>query len=346
MRRLYKLIALSLLSVTAGMYVGSGAKAWAAGTQDQSPKFTGTFLQLLPASHSQWTTTHWSTLFTHLKALGVEKLIIQWSVYNDSVAFPFEETLPVIGSELKTIMDLADRFKIPLYFGLNYDPAYWKRVEKDAPSVKFYLEKLGQKNTLLAKKLTSILHNHPSFGGWYITDEIDDVNWNNKDKRELIINYLKFLSHELHQLAPGKPIAISGFSNASLSPENLTQFWYEILTKTAIDDVLFQDGVGVNKLSIDKLPGYLDAVMQAAIFAHKNYHVVVEVFKQVSGDPIDNKPFKAIPASEERLQKQVKIASDYSPELFAFGIPEYMTPEMGDQARFLFEKFKIPIESK
>jgi hypothetical protein len=307
--------------------------------QSKPLHFSGTFLQLVE-SRSQWTLSQWARLFCYFRTLGVRKLIIQWSAFNDqNSTFPYGPGLPAIRPELKTILELADQYKIKLYVGLNYDAGYWKRIGLDVHSVKTYLQNLNEKNAQLARILAPLLQAHRSFSGWYLTDEIDDVNWNTKEKRELLVNYLQSLSGQLHQLTPDKKVILSGFSNAALSPEQMTEFWYEILSRTPVDVVLFQDGVGVHKLTLEQLPAYVDAIHWAAEFAHKKFDVIVEVFQQIAGAPINKQPFKAVPAPLERIRKQMKIAALYSPELWAFSIPDYMTPDAGDDARHLFGYF-------
>ena len=305
----------------------------------QPPEFSGTFLQLLPDIHKNWTTSQWKTLFSRFKALGLRQLIIQWSAYNDEKSFPFKSQEPTPFAELETIFKLADEFNISILAGLNYDSAYWRRIGQERHTVNNYLEALREKNVQLAHTLANSFRRHPSFSGWYITEEIDDVNWNSAAQRENLIGYLQPLTSQLRLITPNKTIAISGFSNAALKPVALTELWREILAKTSIDTVLFQDGIGANKLTLTQLPDYLNAVYSAAKSNQKHFKVVIEVFKQTAGFPLDKKEFKAAAAPLERVLKQMQIASAYSPALLAFSIPEYMTPEAAGEAPCLFKAF-------
>jgi Domain of unknown function (DUF4434) len=304
------------------------------------PVFSGTFIQILPNTHDHWTQGQWAKLFSHFEALGVHQLIIQWSAYNGQTSFPFEANAPALVSGLDTVLTLADQHNMQVYLGLNYDLAYWDRVGKTPQSVNNYLQHLGEKNVQLAQDLMHLSQSYRSFSGWYLTEEIDDINWNSPEKRAILIHYLQALIVQLHQLTPDKPVILSGFSNAALSPFKLTKLWHEIFSKTGLDIVLFQDGIGVNKLSLKQLPDYLAAVSWAARLNDKKFQIVIEVFKQISGTPINKKPFLAVAATPVRVKKQMQIAWVYSSELIAFSIPEYMTPDAGTEAQLLFENFR------
>lgn len=343
-RRYYTFTALAMLIYIAGMQSLYAGQQCDAIENPKSLRFSGTFIQLLPEIHNKWTLSQWSRLFFSFKALGVRQLVIQWSAYNNQDSFPFGQQAPAVRSELDTLFILADQFDMSIYVGLNFDPMYWSRIEQDSQSVRKYLQSLSEKNVQLAQALVESSQTHQSFSGWYITEEIDDINWNASEKRSILLAYLQSLGVQLHQLTPNKPVAISGFSNAALPPFNLGQLWHEIFSNTAIDIVLFQDGVGVNKLTMKQLPDYFSAVNSAARFNHKKFQVVIEVFKQIAGTPLNDKTFKAVAASPERVLKQMEIASVYSPELLAFSIPEYMTPDNGSGGQCLYDNFRMPLD--
>jgi hypothetical protein len=63
---------------------------------------------------------------------------------------------------------------------------------------------------------------------------------------------------------------------------------------------------------------------------------VVELFQQTR-----TKPFRAQPASWERVAQQLKIAASYAPDgIMAFSVPEYMTPLGGPEADNLFKAYR------
>jgi Domain of unknown function (DUF4434) len=341
-RKLYYFAVISLLLLLVTACGSIFRKQCMAFLNPTPPHFSGTFIQILPDVQAHWTANQWSILFDHLKALGIQNVVIQWSAYHEENTFPFENKAPTPLLALGSVIQLADQFNMQVYVGLNYDGHYWHHIEKEPPLVAQYLQNLGRQNALLAQNLMSHFSKHPSFAGWYITDEIDDINWNTPDRRPLLITYLGTLAKQLHELTPNKPVMLSGFSNAALTPFDLKQLWYDILHKTSVDSVLFQDGIGVNKLTLAQLADYFSAVQSAAQTNHKSFDVVIEVFKQIAGEPINTHEFKAISATPQRVTEQMTIAADFSQRLFAFSVPEYMTPEMGSEAQQLYDHFRLP----
>jgi len=106
---------------------------------------------------------------------------------------------------------------------------------------------------------------YSSFKGWYISEEIDDINWRSFESQQVLFHYLEKLTKHLRVLTPDKQVALSGFSNGALSPDSFQTFWSELLVRANVDTVLFQDGIGVNKLQLDNLHHYLKAMRNAAL---------------------------------------------------------------------------------
>ncbi len=166
------------------------------------------------------------------------------------------------------------------------------------------------------------------------------MNWRDEESSRILIEYLDILSEYLRSLSPGKAVAVSGFSNAVMSPQDLRIFWQGILRGTAIDTVFFQDGIGVHKLDLDNLPKYLEALRWACSKESRQLEVVVEVFSQTAGVPVSDGIFAAIPAPLSRIKDQLMIAKRYSSKVIAFSVPEYMTPLGGSQAENLFNEYR------
>lgn len=305
----------------------------------RKPAFLGTFIQIIPNVHKTWTTNQWVVLFDHLNKLGIKKLVVQWSVYNDHISFEGDQKNSIIVPGLEHVLTLADQHHMQVYLGLNYDASYWKNIEKDHKFVENYLQQLEKKNIQLANKLSVLWKTHDALSGWYLTEEVDDINWNNAERRSYLIHYIDSLTSVLHRLTPKQPVLVSGFSNAVLKPDKLADLWSAVFSKTGVDIVLFQDGVGVKKLTLEQLPTYFNAISQCAKLHNKKINIIVEIFEQTSGYPINNAVFKAVAAPSDRVKKQMQIASKYSSELFAFSIPDYMVPYAHNQAKSLYEYF-------
>ncbi len=300
----------------------------------QAPHIEGTFIQLW-SDHAQWTEGEWKKLFGYFRRLKINQLVVQWTVY-DEVTFP---------SVLEKILSLSDSAGIKVLVGLAHHSDYWKKIQQPPEQVENYFKKKLARSQSIAQLLLPSVQKHASFAGWYIPEEVDDVNWKSEKAQLVLFAYLRDLSAHLKELTSDKLVAISGFSNATMSPPVFGKFWESLLEGSEIDVVLFQDGIGANKLLLEELPIYLEVIREATKKSSAQLQVVTEIFAQVAGQPVDNEPFQAIPAPLSRIKEQVRVASAFTPHLVAFSIPEYMTPLGGRRARKLFSDYLNHIKS-
>jgi hypothetical protein len=295
----------------------------------------GTFLQLT-ADHGEWTREKWNALFGYFKQLGLSQLVIQWTVYDDLAFYPAGGFRQVSNPPLPLILDLADKSGMKVMVGLAHDPAYWEKIKSQPMVLEVYLQRLRLRSLAAARELAPMAASRPSFQGWYLPEEIDDVTWPEAGARALLFTHLKETASQLKLLTPGARIALSGFSNARLDPQALGRFWGALLEAAPLDLVFFQDGIGTGKLGLDFLPLYLDSVRRSVAGRGRKMQAVVELFHQVS-----EHPFRARPAPWPRVLQQLKLAGQYSPAgLIAFSVPECLTPLGGPEARQLFDTYR------
>jgi Domain of unknown function (DUF4434) len=301
-------------------------------------QLTGTFIQLL-SPHTAWSTTQWNHLFQELKRLKIKRLIIQWTAHQQTYFFPSPHHLNNHPT-LEYLLQAADEIHIDVWVGLVEEPDFWKKISDETPVRSRYLQELLAQSSVVAKELVPLLKPHPSFKGWYITQEIDDLNWRTTAHQALLFQYINALSTQLKRLSPNTPIAISGFVNKGTDPAFLEDFWNALLLAApAIQEVLFQDGIGVHKQSFQSLPPYLQAMQRATNKTSRKLNTVVEIFEQTQGYPINNLSFQAIPATVDRIQEQLVLASLYSEESIGFSIPEYMLSSTDAAQKILYQQY-------
>jgi hypothetical protein len=301
----------------------------AAGAAEVSrPALRGTFIQLLD-HHRDWTEAQWQRLFADLQGAGIEEVYVQWSVFDRGTALPLE-----------ALLGQADAADMRVWVGLVHDPAYGESIRSDTAFLDGYLRRLRQRSLATARDLLPGLRPHTAFQGWYIPEEIDDVNWLSATRKNLLARHLRSLAAGLKAMTPEKGVAISGFSNAHLAPAILEKFWRELLTAADIDRLLFQDGIGAQKLRLAELPLYLQAVRRAALASGRELQVIVELFRQTTSPTAEGGSFAAVPAPFERILAQMRIAAAYETAgIVAFSVPEYMTPAAGPAAGGLFAAY-------
>jgi tetratricopeptide (TPR) repeat protein len=302
-------------------------------------RFAGTFIQPL-RTHAAWHTQDWANLFRYFKELQLSHVIIQWTVYDDLAFYPTTHGRPIPNPPLETILHLADEAAMGVYVGLVAESQYWAHMRQPLSQVEKYLGRLRSHAVSVARELLPTVAQHPSFQGWYIPEEIDDTTWRPPDWRAVLSTHLHRLSAHLHALTPTKRIALSGFANGHMDPQAFENFWSGLLQRAAIDVVLFQDGIGVKKLGFHELELYLAAMRNATQAHQRTLEIIIEIFEQVAGPPLDDQPFRAVPADLKRIRQQIEAAAAFAPALVAFSIPDYMTSYGGSDAEHLFETYK------
>jgi hypothetical protein len=296
------------------------------GNPEKQPLLNGTFIQLVDQNGS-WNRDRWERLFDSFDAIGVRQVVIQWTLHDKKAFFvtkTFEQTpLP----PLETILQLAEARGIELYIGLAADSNYWEMIKLSPSRQETYLNRLRWKSERVAQELAAIASKYKAFKGWYIPEEIDDLNWRPSKARELLYGHIRQLSGFLKKLTPGGVVLLSAFSSARMDPDSYETFWNGMLRETSVDILLFQDGAGTAKLPSELLPHYLQAVKNATDANGRKLQIVVELFTMVS-----ESPFKAVPAPILRVKQQLQVADDYATDgINSFSVPDYMLLE-GDNA--------------
>ena len=318
-----------LIVLCAAMTISFNERA--AGAPAQA-RLQGTFVQLTRAN-ADWDAARWEQLFAQLRDMGLHEIVVQWTVLDDLAFYPSKAHPSSPHSPLDTIFTLADHAGMTVVVGLAYDSQYWTHIDRDSTLVDVYLRRLQLRSQTVARELAPETRNHPSFAGWYVPEEIDDVNWMAPRSREVLIHHLRHLTETLHALSPA-PVALSGFSNGNMDPERLASLWKDLATKSGIDRLMFQDGVGAGKMAVEDLDAYYSA-LRRALDGSCQFQIIVETFTQLEGQP-----FKAKPATLDRIQRQLDLAAHHSvTPLLAFSAPEYMTPAGGPDAAQLYEEY-------
>ncbi|QOY89739.1 DUF4434 domain-containing protein [Paludibaculum fermentans] len=286
------------------------AAGWAAG--QGAPLVGGTFLQFWNF-HKDWDGARWQALFGYLAELRVREVVIQWTRY-DGIDY---------SGVTRRVLELADRAGMGVWVGLAYEPAWWRALEEGAGEA--LLRRTAEAHLALAAELKSVVRRQRAFRGWYLPEEIDDVHWQGAAAAGLH-EHVKGLRRRL------RPLAMSGFSNGRMAPAELGRFWRQV-PGGGLDRVLFQDGIGAGKLTLENWPGYLQALERSL---GRRLTVVVESFEAVPGA----QGFQARPAGLERIRRQVELAGRYSKNApVVFSLPEYATPLGGEAAARLYDEW-------
>lgn len=240
------------------------------------------------------TPSQWQQIWRNSADHGVKTVIVQWTSHGGN---DFGGT----DGWLATTLRLARENGLALIIGLHMDPDYYARLsEIDTAGTQPYLEnQLG-----LSLHQADVIRNkwHLDAKGWYLPLELDDLNFQQKTRRDIIDQQLRDLAGHLDA-----PLHVSSFSGGKLTPDAYAK-WLVSLRKSGIH-VWAQDGTGTQTLPPIARQAYLEALPC-------DIGIVLEAFKQTSKP---NRKFSAIPATPDPSYSQCHPVSVFELRYLPWG---------------------------
>lgn len=271
-----------------------------------NPKaLTGTFLQLF--GKDDWSEAQWDEFLTEIKDLGMNTLIVQYTAfknpYNNITWFNSANTFTATKSKntLQRLLASAGRKAIEVHIGLHFDDTYWQHQTDVA-----WLQTQANYCIVIAEEIQAQFGRHTAFKGWYIPHEPEPNAYNTDEKVRLFReHFVDRISNRLHQLN-NKPVSIAAFWNSSLStPEQLKHFMAE-LSKSNLQIIMLQDGVGAQHVTLNRLANYYEAAQRGLFEENKNYKGVFWSDLETFASPNGEYPFH--PATFDRVKQQLETA--------------------------------------
>ena len=271
-----------------------------------NPKaLTGTFLQLF--GKDDWSEAQWDEFLTEIKDVGMNTLIVQYTAFknpsNDITWFNSANTFTATKSKntLQRLLASAGRKAIEVHIGLHFDDTYWHHQTDVA-----WLQTQANHCIAIAEEIQAQFGTHAAFKGWYIPHEPEPNAYNTDEKVRLFREqFIDRISNRLHQLN-NKPVSIAAFWNSSLStPEQLKHFMAE-LSKSNLQIIMLQDGVGAQHVTLNRLANYYEAAQRGLFEENKNYKGVFWSDLETFASPNGQYPFH--PATFDRVKQQLLTA--------------------------------------
>ncbi|WP_419419231.1 DUF4434 domain-containing protein [Legionella sp. D16C41] len=296
------------------------------------------FLQLYQ-DQQKLSIADWQSLFKRAHKLGINHIIIQWSTYNDLAFYPLNNYQS--NDVLAKIIRAAKQEHLTLAIGLNYDQTFWQALNSTDQELKNYLDKHYQMQQTSLPSLVDFIASVDSTGdtvtSWYITDELDDLNWQTANRRNLLKAYLDNLIRLLKQQKPNWPIAISIFASGQVNQTQIESFYHFLFHDTAVDKFLLQDSIGTKKLTLTELKDYLAIVAKTLQASQRQFAVIIELFIE------DSKQNVFVSAPPDLVTAQLSLATKYSttnPILFSFFSYVLPSEKLDNQALYTFWQAK------
>lgn len=288
-------------------------------------KVNTSFLQLYK-DHTTRSSEQWDALFKQAHDMNIKYLIIQWSSYG---SIPFYSQENSSSSLLTKVIKAAQKEQIKLIIGTNYDPNYWASLEGKEIQIQEYLKRHYEQQVQAIPKLISNINEVDPQGktvtGWYLSDEIDDLNWQSESRRMMIKNYLEQMIQLLKKEKPYWPINISTYSTGKTPYNQVAELYKFLFNIKGLDKILFQDSIGTQKLTLRSLKAYLLAIRSQFSGNNQRFGIITELFTEDE----NQRSFKSAPV--DRVIRQLKIAEIFSDAKFTiFSFFPYIVSDKPD----------------
>jgi len=214
-------------------------------------QITATFLDEISHDipHQNWGRAEWDADFSHMKAVGIDTVILirsgfqRWLTYPSKVLMQEEGCYQPPVDLVKMFLELADSHQMKFYFGLYDSGKYWWKGD---------FQKEVDINFKVIDEVWKTYGHHKSFKGWYLTQEISR-------RTGKVVELYAQLGRHCKEVSNNLPTFISPWidgckavaaASATISKEQSVSIkqheeeWSQIFDgiKGAVDAVAFQDG--------------------------------------------------------------------------------------------------------
>ncbi len=334
-----------LASGLADKPITTAAPAFSAGDgsdlliKEKGLPITGAFLDEISHDipHQNWGPVEWDRDFQHMKAMGIDTVIMIRSGYRKQITYPSEYLLSkgcYMPSRdlLELFLTLADKYGMKFYFGLYDSGKYWDtgdmahEVEHNRYVIDEVWEKYGKR--------------HPSFGGWYISGEISRAT-------KGAISAFHTMGKQCKDVSGGLPTFISPWIDGkkavaaaggtlskddAVSVEQHEREWDEIFDgiHDVVDACAFQDG----HIDYDELDAFFSVNKRLADKYGMQCWTNAESFDR-------DMPIKFFPIKFDKLRMKLEAAGrcNYD-KAITFEFSHFMSPQSAYlQAGHLYNRY-------
>jgi len=208
------------------------------------------------ASHAQLSVADWRQLGEVAQHEGYVRVLVQWSRFGDTEFWPASGPR-WLEDGLAHWRDLPLRLIMGLYMGQDY----YQVLAQSDPALRAHMLLCRDHSLEQAQRLLS----HPPalpVDGWYLPQEIDDLNWRRATRERMLRTYLGAMRDGLARLAPGRaelPVYVSAFFSGASTPGNFASLLARLHRDTGVVWVV-QGGMGTHRLSDARTAAYLRAI--------------------------------------------------------------------------------------
>ena len=276
---------------------------------DSHAVLQGSFIQLWNAGSGcgcgQWNLAQWTAALSQLQSLCQDTVIVQYGVY-DSTAWYTPTAQPFVSASypaLNTIFQAAQALGMKVVVGLYFGDT-WDTDDKTQAATYTGIESY---DSGVAAEIAGLFGSSPSFGGWYIPQEVDDLQWQDATPQlALLQSFLQSVAAGA-KYAKSAPVYIAPFFGPNRPADDYQSWWTATLAAApSVDWVLPQDGVGTTRTNVFvDVPPYFAALAAAAAAEGRGFGGTLESFRQTGGWPVNTNPFSSVPTDIGTFQHQL-----------------------------------------
>jgi hypothetical protein len=301
---------------------------------------TGTFLDEISHDipHQNWGYEEWDLDFQHMKAMGIDTVILircgyrKWLTYPSKVLMDRENAYRPTIDLVQMYLTLAEKYGFAFYFGLYDSGKYWWDKGDFASEIEI--------NLRVVDEVWDLYGHYPAFKGWYLSQEVSR-------KTGKIISLYRDLGRRVKDLSNGLPTLISPYidgkkailaqessltKNDAVSLKQHEEEWNDIFDgiKEVVDIVAFQDG----HADYDELADYFQVNKLLADRYGMSCWTNAESFDR-------DMPIKFLPIKWEKLKLKLEAAQKAGVEkAITFEFSHFMSPQSAyPQAKHLYNRY-------
>jgi len=302
-------------------------------------QITGTFIDEISHDipHQNWGPAEWEKDFQHMKAVGIDTVIVIRCGYRRFITYPSLYLMqqgcyrPPIDL-IDLFLTLAEKYNMQFYFGLYDSGVYW-----DTGNMQHEMDM----NRYVIDEIWKMYGHRKAFKGWYISTEISR-------KTKGAIEIFSTLGNACKQISEQLPVFISPWidgkkavmaASGALTKEEAISLkeheteWNEIFDgiQHAIDAVAFQDG----HIDFHELEDFFSVNKQLADRYRLQCWTNAESFDR-------DMPIKFLPIKFEKLKYKLEAAGKAGyDKAITFEFSHFMSPQSAYiQAHHLYNRYK------
>lgn len=302
-------------------------------------QITGTFIDEISHDipHQNWGPAEWARDFQHMKAAGIDTVIVIRSGYRRFLTYPSAYLMNQRGCYappldlIELFLTLADKHQMKFYFGLYDSGTYWDTgdMQHEIDVNRFVIDEVWKR-----------YGHHPSFQGWYLSMEISRKTKGATEAFSTLGKQCKAVSGGLTTfISPwidGKKAVMAAQSSLTktdvVSLQEHEREWDELFAgmQGAVDAVAFQDG----HIDYHELHDFFSVNKKLADKYGMNCWTNAESFDR-------DMPIKFLPIKFEKLRLKLEAArrAGYD-KAITFEFSHFMSPQsMYPSAHHLYNRY-------